>query len=389
MSTHRRIMHIDMDAFFASVEIARNPQLKGLPVAVGGPGSRRGVVAAASYEARKYGVHSAMPIFQARELCPSIVLVKPNFHLYSEVSRKIIRILRSFTPEVEPLSADESFLGLTGISHLWGTEEELARRIKEKIQLHCQGITCSIGIAPSRVSAKTASDFQKPDGITIIHDTKAFLRDLPLRDIPGIGRKTAAHLESEGLNTIAAVQDTTEKTLTALLGKVYGNFIYRAVRGTDSADIQSTRALPKSISRSSTLFENTKNPRLMLTVLAEMCDETTSELAWHDLYAKTVSIVIRYSNFETILRHTTLPDTSRSPREIFPHIRTLWYRNLEPYRMVRMVGMGLSNFTRKESSPTLFNFKQKEKEERLIGSVAEVRKYYGRDAIWWGSKELT
>jgi DNA polymerase-4 len=381
-------MHIDMDAFFASVEIARNPQLHGLPVAVGGPGSRRGVIAAASYEVRKYGVYSAMPIFQARALCPNMVLVKPDFHEYSRVSRKIIEILRSFTPDVEPLSPDECFVGLTGLKKLWGTEENLARLMKQKISKYCNGITCSIGIGPSRVTAKAASDFQKPDGVTIIHDAPSFLRELSLDDIPGIGRKTSSKLIRSGLESITAIQKASKKTLVQLFGRSHGSFLFNAVRGADSNDVRSISQLPKSISRSETLLENTINQHVMLTVLAGMCDETTSELLWHGLHAKTVSATLRYSNFETVTRHRSFPDVLSSPRKIFPYVRELLATILIPRRSVRMVGMGLSNFSQQEATLSLFNFTENQKEERLMRSIQTVRGEYGESAIWWGSKEI-
>jgi DNA polymerase-4 len=317
-----------------------------------------------------------------------MVLVKPDFHEYSRVSRKIIEILRSFTPDVEPLSPDECFVGLTGLKKLWGTEENLARLMKQKISKYCNGITCSIGIGPSRVTAKAASDFQKPDGVTIIHDAPSFLRELSLDDIPGIGRKTSSKLIRSGLESITAIQKASKKTLVQLFGRSHGSFLFNAVRGADSNDVRSISQLPKSISRSETLLENTINQHVMLTVLAGMCDETTSELLWHGLHAKTVSATLRYSNFETVTRHRSFPDVLSSPRKIFPYVRELLATILIPRRSVRMVGMGLSNFSQQEATLSLFNFTENQKEERLMRSIQTVRGEYGESAIWWGSKEI-
>lgn len=380
----RLIMHVDMDAFFASIELARHPELKGLPVCVGGPGPRRGVIAAASYKAREFGVHSAMPTFQAKELCPDIILIPPDFHEYSTTSRKIVGILSDITPEVEPCSIDESYLGLKGLQRIWSSPLEIAQTIKRRIREECNGITCSIGIGPSKTTAKVASDYEKPDGLTWVDNAKSFLCHVDLEDIPGIGRQTLKKLHATNIQSPSELQALSLSTLQELFGVSQGRHLYQIIRGEDAKTVKSKRDPQKSFSKSMTLDRNTTDSNYLLAILRHMCDQLSERLQRKHFFAKQVSIVIRYGNFQTILRHQALPRPMQSPRRIFPEVRQLFLKHIMPNRGVRMVGMGLGVLSNTSPETTLFNYKEDEKESTLLRQIKKIRTTHGSEYIRWG-----
>lgn len=382
------IMHIDMDAFFASVEVARRPWLKGKPVCVGGPGFRRGVVSSATYEARAYGIHAGMPVFEARQKCPTAEFVPTDFRLYSHVSKKIIRILRSITSDVEPLSADEAYVGLRGLERRWKSIEHIGNYIKKEIAATCDGITCSLGIAPSRAIAKLASDYCKPDGFLVVTNVVPFLAPLEVQRIPGIGRQTWKKLSILGLTTIGQLHPLTKETLFSILGKHQGGFVYHAIRGLDSHTIHTDHEPPKSVSHTSTLHHNTADQEELQTILAGMCDALTAKLYYEDVFAKTLTLIIRYDDFTTLSRHLTFNEPLRSPRKIYPILTNFLSRTLTPKRPVRLIGMALSNFTHHQGEPTLFTYKDHDKEERILEKLHEIRRDFGKESIWWGARGI-
>jgi DNA polymerase-4 len=375
-----------MDAFFASVEVARRPELNDKPVCVASPVVRRGVVSAASYPARKFGIHSGMPTFRAKELCPQVILIPPDFHLYEEVSHTIHDILLSITPTVEQTSIDEAYLDLRGLEQHFAKPEDIANKIKMEIAKRCSGITCSIGVGPSRVSSKVAGNFRKPNGYTEIEEPMTFLAQVEPKDIPGIGHATWQKLQSLGLTTVTRIQELSRATLQDFLGKSLGLDIYNMVRGTDSAEIVSSYHKPKSVSHTATLEYNTENYAELMPVLASMCDRLCSELQHEKLYAKTIGVIIRYADFQTTHKQHALSEALQSPRKIFPQVQKLFHELIISGRSVRLVGMELTNLQNKPTSSTLFSYKEDEREQRLIKGIQKIRSLHGKSSIYFGAR---
>jgi DNA polymerase-4 len=307
----RRILHIDMDAFFAAVEQKRHPELIGRPVVIGGGGdpSQRGVVSTASYEARKFGVHSAMPLRTAFKLCPDAVFLPVDYSEYSRVSRTIKDLLREFSPAVEDVGIDEAFLDISGIDR---PADEVADEIKEKIRSDT-GLTCSIGIGPNKLLAKIASDMQKPDGLTIIgeHDVESRIWPLSVRKLWGVGPKTEAHLKSMGIETVGQLAAVPLDILVETFGNAYGNFLFESSRGTDDSPLV-THWEPKSSSRETTFQHDTDNWQIIARNLAELAREVASDLKKSGYRGRNVTVKIRFSDFETVTRATTLPEPTNS-----------------------------------------------------------------------------
>ncbi len=296
-----------MDAFFAAVEQKRNPGLIGKPVVIGGNGdpTKRGVVSTASYEARKYGIHSAMPLRKAYRLCPGAVFLPVDYEEYLRVSEKIKGILRSFTPLLEDVGIDEAYLDATDIDM---KSEEIAKMIKERIRQEV-GLTCSIGIGPNKLLAKIASDMKKPDGLTIIStfDVERLIWPLSVRKLLGIGPKTEKRLQDMGINTIGELASTQLGRLTDYFGESYGHYLYEASHGIDENPLI-THWEPKSISREMTFQIDTDKWNTIAKNLAELTRDVVDTMKKSGYKARTVTIKIRFSDFETHTRAKTLED---------------------------------------------------------------------------------
>jgi len=305
MTQPRRILHVDMDAFFAAVELLRNPELKGKPLVIGGRGdpTQRGVVATASYEARKFGVHSAMPLRTAHKLCPDCVFLRVDYQEYSRVSRLIKDILRRFSPIMQDVGIDEAYLDATALEP---ATEALAHDIKRCIRDET-GLTCSIGIAQNKRLAKIASDLNKPDGLTIIGlgDLEAKIWPLPVRKVPGIGPKTEERLKQLRIITIGDLAAIPLERLLELFGQSYGYFLYEAARGIDDRPLV-THWEPKSRSRERTFQRDTADWQTVAKILAELSRDVAQDLRDDRLRARTIGIKLRFANFETLTRDKTL-----------------------------------------------------------------------------------
>jgi DNA polymerase IV len=335
------IFHIDMDAFYASVEILDNPAFRGKPVIVGGL-SGRGVVAAASYEARKYGVHSAMPMFQALKKCPDARVVTPRMARYKLVSENVMEILKSFSPLVEQVSIDEAYLDASGCEKLFGSGITMARKIKNRIRQKVQ-LTCSVGIAPVKFLAKIASDMNKPDGLTVIFPEQVadFVQSLPVKNAPGVGPKMLHELRILGITTLGDIQNFPEKFLIDKLGK-FGQRLKEISMGIDNSQVL-PHCLPKSASTEETLAFDTADRELLKKYLLQQADEVGRQLRKTGVKAKTISIKIKYSDFNQITRSITINTPTCSSHRLF----------LEAYRLfdkcalqkkVRLIGIGASGF---------------------------------------------
>ena len=285
------ILHIDMDAFYASVEQLDDPRLKNKSVIVGGT-SNRGVVSAASYEARKFGIHSAMPIYQAKQKCPHGIFVSPRMERYKEVSQKVMALLREFSPLVEPVSIDEAYLDITGCRRLFGEAPEIAREIKRKIK-ETVHLTCSVGVAPNKFLAKIASDLDKPDGLTLIlpHQVPAFIDALSVKKIPGVGKKVFHQLELMGIRTLGDVRRLPEKALIMHLGK-FGRRLRALSCGNDDSPVI-PHAPHKSISSERTLPADTRDIKLLKRYLLSQSAEVARQLRLAGMRARTITIKLK------------------------------------------------------------------------------------------------
>lgn len=334
----RRIIHIDMDAFFASVEQLDDPALRGRPVAVGGDPRSRGVVAAASYEARAWGVRSAMPMSQAMRLCPDLVRVSPRFGRYIEVSRRILEILRRWSPLVEPASLDEAYLD---VSEADRSASDIAARIKAQIREEL-GLTATAGVGPSKLVAKIASDMGKPDGMLVIRPERVttFLAPLPIGRLRGVGPVTEKKLQTIGIRTIGDLSRAREQSVRARLGSAAGPLI-RLARGRDDSPVVSERKT-RSISCERTLADDTRDVRLLDALVDRFAAELASSLRAESLGARTVVLKVRYADFTTASRHRTLPHAFDDAPTIVRVARELMTRTGAGHRKVRLIGVGVT-----------------------------------------------
>jgi DNA polymerase-4 len=339
----RKILHIDMDAFYASVEQRDNPALRGKPVAVGGDPRGRGVVAAASYEARRYGVRSAIPMSRAVRLCPGLIVVRPDFSKYRAVSQQVFAIYRSVTPLVEPLSLDEAYLDVT--TNAWNEPlaAKVARRIKAGI-LEATGLTASAGVAPNKFLAKIASGWKKPDGLTVIPPERvdAFVRDLPVDALWGVGPKTAARLREHGLHTLADVRARSLHELQGLVGSL-AEWLLALAHGHDDRPVEPNRPTKQSGSECTYAEDLTRMLDIRREV-DEMARDAASWLERKQLFARTVVLKVRYSDFTTITRSQSTRTATRDAAELSARALSLLDRTEAGRRPVRLLGVSVHGF---------------------------------------------
>lgn len=338
----RKILHIDMDAFYASVEQREDPELRGKPVAVGG--SKRGVVMAASYEARKFGVRSAMPSGLARKLCPDIVFVKPRFQIYSAESKRIREIFRSYTDLVEPVSIDEAFLDVTEVKKGPPSATLIAQAIKEEIYALTE-LTASAGVSFNKFLAKTASGMNKPNGLTVIlpDQVERLLDALPVGRFHGIGPKTAARLEARGITTGADIRKLSEEELTRWFGRA-GQYYYRIVRGIDERSVHTNRTR-KSLAAERTFFEDITALPELLERLQGIADVVAERLLKAGLSGRTITLKIKYHDFTISTRSRTLKHGISSASDLFAISSELLRTPLPPARPIRLLGLSLSKLS--------------------------------------------
>ena len=333
------ILHVDMDAFYASVEERDNPALKGKAVVVGT--GVRGVVSAANYEARKFGIHAAMPVGRAKRLAPHAIFVPPNMSRYSEVSSHIMEIFRSVTPLVEPLSLDEAFLDVTGAKRLLGDGREIAKQIRAKVEAS-EGITCSVGIATTKFIAKLASGRCKPNGMLEIAADRVleFLHPLPVNAIWGVGPKTNEELQKLGLRTVADIANTPRQTLIRALGEAAGASLYELSWGRDYRDVE-PEEVDKSISAAETFDSDTEDQEIVLRELLRLTEKATYRMREKDFSARTISIKVRFADFKTISRSKTVPLAISATHEVFEVVKALFLGLKLDRARIRLVGVSL------------------------------------------------
>ena len=374
----RAILHVDMDAFFASVEQARRPELRGLPVVVGGPRGGRGVVSTCSYEARALGVRTAMPVAQAERLCPDGVYLPPDFAAYAAVHERLVELLRAFTDQVEVASIDEAYLDVTGSRRLFGPPRAIARRIQEQVYAE-HGITCTIGIGPTKLLAKLAAGLNKPAGVGELSevDVGGRLRDLPVGELHGIGPVTEERLAALGLTTVGMLQDVPFAVLAAAFGRgAHG--LRQLALGRSLSPVQSRRPLPKSIGRELTFADDTNDLSLLRATLLGLADQAVSDLRRHGLATRTVALKLRYSTFHTVGRHRTLPRPTTATPAVYRALTELLDDLDVGARWVRLVGVSLGNLTHDAFQLTL---DEGWREIALGTAVDRVRDKYGFSAL--------
>lgn len=380
MSTPRAILHVDMDAFYASVEQLDNPQLQGKPVIVGGSGNR-GVVAAASYEVRKFGVHSAMPTREAMRRCPHAICVPPRFERYKGISEQVFQVFHEFTPLVEGLSLDEAFLDVTASRAALGTAESIARRIKQLIRERT-GLTASVGVAPNKLVAKIASDLRKPDGLVVVNAeaVTALLDPLPVRRLFGIGNKTAPQLEYKGIRTLRELRLAPDAALQPIFGRYVTNVKARAA-GIDERPVIADWD-EKQISAEETFDVDLTERARMHAALAQLADRMSTRLRNSGWYAGRVVVKIRRQDFKTYTRQCAVKPVTQETRPLAAAAATLLDEWLEqqPRARIRLLGVGAGDLT---SAPqlALFPAPESERNRHLDATIDDIRAKFGSAAM--------
>jgi DNA polymerase-4 len=381
-----RILHVDMDAFFASVEQLDNPALRGKPVLVGGAGPR-GVVAAASYEARKFGCRSAQPTAVARRLCPQAIVVKGNFARYREISQQVQTIFESFTPLVQSISIDEAFLDVAGTEGLFGPPTWIAQQIKNRI-FSTTGLTASVGVAPNKFLAKLATDMNKPDGMTVIteDDVDRILPPLSVDKIWGVGPKTAERLAAVGIRTIGDLRRAPVDILKSKLGVEETEHYLRLAHGIDSRVVTPDRDA-KSVGHEQTFGQNLEDPQAVRDVILDQCEQVGARLRRYEMVARSVTVKIRYGDFETITRRTTLKQSTDTTGPIWDAARELFDAwATRGFRPVRLIGVSVGQLSPASAEQmSLFVDPKEEKAKRLDKTLDAINAKFGKRSVRRGT----
>ena len=373
----KRIFHIDLDAFFVAVERAHNPALVGKPVVVGGEAKARGVVTCASYEARWYGLKAGMPLWKAHRLCPHAIFLAGRFHRYKEVSDGFLEILGSFSPFLEPLGLDEAFMDMTGFESLYGPLANAAGGVKASIRRELK-VTASVGIASSKVAAKVASDYGKPDGLVEISpgDDARFLSLLPVEQLPGVGAKTGVVLRTVlGVDAVGQLAQVSPPVLRRTFG-AWGDLLHLWANGLDHSPVAAPGE-PKSISRETTFVQDTGDRSFLLATLRYLAERVGAELRQGKKRARSIGVKVRYADFETITRRRTLNIPSADDQTIFETGAGLLIKALqERNEKVRLIGIGVAELEAGTEQLAFFECPQK-RAEKLSVAMDKVRSKYG------------
>ena len=382
----RQIIHVDMDAFYASVEQRDRPELKGKAVIVGGDVKSRGVVSAASYEARKFGVHSAMPMAQAVRLCPQGVVLPVRMDRYAEVSHVIQSIFERYTPLVEPISLDEAFLDVTDSVNLFGPAEQIGHEIKRQIREQTQ-LTASVGVAPNKFLAKLASDLRKPDGFVVIteQNKREILDPLPVGKIWGVGKVTEGTLQSYGIRTIAQLRAGRFEELKSIVGNAAEELL-RLARGDDDRPVEPDRER-KSLSSEQTFATDIRDEPILSSVLLEEVEEVAERLRRHQIKARTITLKLRYGDFRTVTRSETLREPTNLTKPLWEAAERVFrqwqIRSGGPLRLLGFAASGLE--PEQAGQQLLFPDPEQEKLKRLDQIVDRIRDRYGKRAVHRGT----
>ena len=379
----RRIMHIDLDAFFVSVEQTENPELKGKPVVVGGRPDRRGVVVAASYEARALGLHAGMPLITASRRCPQAIFIEGSFPKYRHASQRFFAILADFSPYLEPVSLDETYLDATGFESIHGSIRHMATAIKKRVKTE-SGLCASVGIAGCKVVAKVASELSKPDGLMEVAagEERSFLAPLPIGKLPGVGKKAERILHGLGIKTIGELSDLPLSAIKSHFGAT-AEVLWRYANGIDDRKVAPPGAA-KSISRETTFGQDTRDLSLLKAALRYLGERVGSELRQRGKHARCITLKLRYADFTTITHRHTLRQSSDSDQTIFDTGVKLLKKALSQQRQrVRLIGIGVSSLTEPVSQINMFDSSAL-RMGQLDKTIDRIRKKYGFAAIQTG-----
>ncbi|MGE3775618.1 MAG: DNA polymerase IV [Pirellulaceae bacterium] len=383
--TDRAILHVDMDAFYASVEERDRPELVGHPVIVGGTPEGRGVVAAANYEARKFGVHSAMPAVTAHRLCPQAIFLRPRMEYYAGISQQIRDILAEYTPLVEPLSLDEAFLDVSGSGHLFGSATRIGQAIKQDIRRQL-GLVASVGVAPNKFLAKIASDLEKPDGFVVVdpQHIQDFLDRLPVGRLWGVGKVTGGALERLGVRTIRQLRDMSAAALEHCFGS-QGHHLRELAHGLDDRPVVPEREA-KSISHETTFVQDLEDPEVMRAWLLELSEQVGCRLRRLGLKAHTVHLKVRFGDFHTVTRALTLPQATHATQEIWQAANEMFTARLPQRRLrVRLLGVGTSGLDRPGLvQKSLFGEAEQVRQSRLDEVSDRIKEKFGNGSLQRG-----
>jgi DNA polymerase-4 len=381
------ILHVDMDAFFVSVELLERPELRGKPVVVGGRPDQRGVVSAASYEARKYGIHSAMPLRTAGRLCPHAVFLDGHHEKYGVWSDRVATILARFSPIVEMVSIDEAYLDLSGTERLHGPPLAAADKLLRTIT-QTTALPCSAGLATTRLVAKVASDQAKPRGLVWVAPGREarFLAPLPVRKIPGIGEVTERALRAMGIETVEQIAAVPQEKLETIFGQ-WGTALYRKARGGDSYEFV-IDAEPKSISHNHTFGEDTEDSNALGAMLSHLSQKACKRLREAGLATTTLTLTIRYAGFETHTRSKTLGEPTRLDGDIFGVFQELFSVHRDPRRKVRLLGVSLSGLTHGKAQLDLLEAERRARLEKLTSAADRLRDRFGFNKVQFGGSLL-
>ena len=386
MAERRQIIHVDMDAFYASVEQLDNPDLVGKPVIVGGDPKQRGVVSAASYEARKFGVHSAMPMSRAIRLCPNAIVLLVRMERYAELSELIHDIFQRFTPQIEPISMDEAFLDVTGSIQLFGSAEKIGKAVKNQIKEQL-GLVASVGIAANKFLAKLASDLDKPDGFVVIteENKQQILDPLPVSRIWGVGKVTEKALRSKGINTIKQLRESPMDILRGIFGDQTAH-VLRLAQGVDNREVESNREA-KSISSEQTFATDISDKDILLDVLLHQVEDVAQRLRLNELEAKTITLKLRYDDFRTVTRSSTFYQPTNTTRTLWQEAQEIFLKwHKKSAGPLRLLGLGVSGLHKSGSGQhQLFPDPEKEKQKRLDKAFDKIRDKFGHDSLRRGN----
>ena len=378
------ILHVDMDAFFASVSLLDHPELVGTPVIVGG--GSRGVVLSATYEARRFGVHSAMPMTRARRICPTATVLPPEHARYAEVSAGVMEIFRSITPVVEPLSLDEAFLDVGGARRRLGRPAEIGQLIRDRV-VDEQGITCSVGVAPSKFLAKLASTRTKPDGLLVVPvaEVVAFLHPLPVGALWGVGEKTEKELTRLGLRTVGDLAHTPVSTLVRAVGQATGTHLHALSWGRDERMVVPAQP-DRSIGADETFARDVDDPEIVLRELLRLCERTANRLRSAGLAGRTISIKVRFADFTTITRSRTLPEATDVAAVIYATARSLYEALRLDRARLRLIGVRVEQLADSDSAPHQLALDERSRGRREAEQAADrAARRFGSGAVRPGS----
>ncbi|HCC46509.1 MAG TPA: DNA polymerase IV [Elusimicrobia bacterium] len=387
----RHIVHVDMDAFFAAIEQRDDPALKGKPVIIGADpkgGRGRGVVSTCSYEARKFGVRSAMPISEAWRRCPKGVYLPPSFHKYEEASSKIREVFYEFTPDIEQVSIDEAFLDITRSAHLFGGPLETCRRVKKRVR-EATGLSCSVGLAPTKMAAKIASDLKKPDGLVVVETAglRAFLAPLDISKLWGLGPKTAALLRERGINTVGELSAAGEDALAGLGG--HAQELKALALGVDPREVHEEQGA-KSVGNETTFEVDTADEREIKESLLALADKVSSRLREGGYKGRTVTLKIRLEGFETYTRAKTLPLATNYTDVLAREALALYAAFGRGRKKVRLLGVKVSGLLPAEEKESLFEEEGDARREKAHKAIEAIREKFGRSSIYraGGKKDI-